>query len=136
MSEQVNYATDEEIKKFDVETDDAKHYKLPPLPVPLYKANPKTDPIKFQGDKKDIPRRVAHKLYNTWLFWINLRCNERLENILKKESNQDSDEFIIKATIVQILDHVAKLLIDGDLLEEITALIGNRASDDDVYSMP
>lgn len=113
-------------KMFEVEHKDCANLKIPPRPVPLYKANPDTDPKKYEGDTKNIPRRAAHKLYNIWLFWIALRCNEKLETILKKESEQDTDEFLLKATIVQVLDHLAKALVDGDPLEEIGELLKNN----------
>lgn len=122
MTGEEKYTTDE----FEVEYKDAEKLKIPPRPVPLYKENPETDPKKYDGDVKDIPRRVAYKLYNIWLFWLALRCNEKLETLLKKESPEGSDEFLLKATIVQVLDHLAKCLVDGDPLEEIGELLKNK----------
>ena len=116
-----NYVDEDNM--FEVEHKDCANVKIPPRPVPLYPPNPDTDPKKYEGDTKNIPRRAAHKLYNIWLLWISLRCNEQLENILKKESPPDSDEFRVKATIVQVLDHLAKCLVDQDPLEEIGELL-------------
>ena len=124
---QENYVDEE--GKFDVEMDGCENLKIPPQPVPLYKPNPDTDPKHYEGDQKNIARRAAHKLYNVWLFWLALRCNEKLETILKKDSEQGSDEFLLKATIVQVLDHLAKALVDTNILEEIGELLKEKEED-------
>jgi len=109
---------------FEVEYGEETKLKLPPRPVPLYKEDPETDPKKFEGDLSNIPRRAAHKLYNVWLLWVALRCNEKIEKMIQnEEADQTSDAFLMKATFVQILDQLAKILVDGDIVQEIAELL-------------
>lgn len=109
---------------FEVEHGEETKLKLPPRPVPLYREDLETDPKKYEGDLSNIPRRAAHKLYNVWLLWVALRCNEKIETIIKKEeTDQTTDSFLLKATFVQILDQLAKILVDGDIVQEIGELL-------------
>jgi hypothetical protein len=115
-------------QQFEVNDDEVDHLKIPPLPVPLYKES-EDDPKKYTGDKSKILDRVAHKLYNVWLFWLAVRCNDKLDAILQRETeDKESDEFVLKATIVQMIDRLAKILVDTNLLEEIGELTGKVKS--------
>lgn len=127
MKGEMKYVDEEE--KFEVEKDEMEEKRVPPRPVPLYPYNEDTDPKKFDGDRTDIPRRAAFKLFNVWMLWLNIRCNRPIEDMLKKESAQDSDEYKLKCVIIEILDKLAKILIDGDILEEVGELTSQKSTD-------
>ena len=123
--------TEEESKTFktddfEVEYGNENQLKVPPLPVALYGKLP-NDPPKYDGDTKDVKRRAAHKLYNLWVFWINVRTSKDLDELLQREEeDKESDAFKAKATIVQILDQIAKVLVNTDLLEEVVELLKRK----------
>lgn len=122
MPEKKIYKTDE----FEVEYGEEKELKIPPLPVPLY-GKLDHDPPHYEGDEKAIGRRAAHKLYNVWVFWLTIRTSEELDKLIQREEeDRESDAFKAKATIVQILDQLAKILIDTNLIEEIGELLKQR----------
>lgn len=117
-----HYQTEE----FEVEYGQEKQLRIPPLPVPLY-GKLDHDPPHYDGDEKLIGRRAAHKLYNTWVFWVNLRTSEELDKLIQREEeDREGDAFKAKATIVQILDQLAKILIDTNLLEEVGELLKQK----------
>ena len=108
---------------FEVEYGGETKLKIPPIPVALY-GKLANDPPKYDGDLSNINRRVAHKLYNLWVFWVNIRTSKQLDELLQREENDlESDAFKAKATVVQILDHMAKALVNTDILEEVSSLL-------------
>lgn len=108
---------------FEVEYGGEKALKIPPIPVALY-GKLANDPPKYDGDLSNINRRVAHKLYNLWVFWVNIRTSKQLDELLQREETDlECDAFKAKATVVQILDHMAKALVNTDILEEVSSLL-------------
>ena len=99
-----------------------KAIKFPPLPVPFREWDTTRD-NRYSGEMKEIHRRVQHKLYKFWLMWVKLRTCLPLEELLcRQEEDKQCDAFLAKNTIVDMLDEMAKILIDTPLVEEIIAL--------------
>lgn len=116
--------------EFEVEYGKEKEMKIPPLPVAFYGKLP-NDPPRYDGDSKNIRRRAAHKLYNMWVFWINVRTSKELDELLQREeTDKESDAFKAKATIVQMLDQIAKVLVNTNLLEEVVELLKTNDTND------
>jgi F0F1-type ATP synthase delta subunit len=101
----------------------AESLTLPPYPQSFFDYTEEQEEIiKYKGDLQNINSRVSHKLFNVWVLWCNLRNNEKLINVINKESDTDSDEFFLKQTIVSFLDFLAKILGNTHIAEEIIKL--------------
>jgi len=121
----MHYVKDEDIPKEgfnNVDDSECVEHKLPPLPTPLRPPDKEVDPPIFDGDLKDFKARIRHKLMLLWFFYAKLRYNQKLELLLAKESDKESDEYIAKCTIVDILDELSKCLIGTNLMEELKYL--------------
>ena len=119
--------TESEIN-YDIDDSEEQQFKLPPKPVPLFPAR-EGEMIRYEGDHKDMKLRIRYKLYNLWLLWIKLRVNKELEELLKRETeDKQSDEFTAKATIISVMDLLAKCLSDTDLLQEWVWLIPEKTN--------
>ena len=97
--------------------------KLPPYPEGFFDyTEDQEKTIKYSGDPDNLRRRVAHKLYNVWALWSNLRNSETLIDIINKECDKDSDEFLLKSVIVNHLDVLGKILGNTHIADEILKL--------------
>ena len=110
-------------------TEEAKDEKLqlPPYPEGFFDYTEEQEKtIKYSGDMDDLHQRVAHKLYNTWALWSHVRNSEKLIEIVNKQSDTDTDDFYLKATIVNLLDQLGKILGNTHIAEEIIKLSADK----------
>jgi hypothetical protein len=105
-----------------------KKVRFPPCPVPYRKwFDDDEKHIRYHGDIEKYNLRVQHKLYMIWMLWYNLRTNQKLEEILAtEEKDKESHAYICKATIVDIIDHIAKIMVNTPLVEEIMYLFDEK----------
>lgn len=108
---------------FDVDSKEAEMLSLPPIPHPFKKWSEHEEKFKYTGSVDDYNSRIHHKLYSMWIIWALLRTNEKIEKLCSQESDKESDEFFLKATIVDIMDVIAKVLINTDLIDELAYLV-------------
>ena len=113
---------DEDVKDEELK-DEEPNLTLPPIPCPLLHLPPeqeeKLEHLKYQGDMKDIPLRMKHKLWLMWNQFGAMRNDERLFHILDEEHDKDSDDFYIRHAIVQYMDVLGRVLGATDILEEL-----------------
>jgi hypothetical protein len=105
---------------YDIDKSKVKEYKLPPRPRPFYDWNDNDQ--RYTGDKDDFKQRLKFKLFKFWLLWVNLRSNTKLEEILAKEVDRESDQYQVNSVLVHVMDILAKILVDTDPLEEMVWL--------------
>jgi len=102
------------------ELDDALN-KLPPFPKFFYDwTEDQKKRYGYEGDTEDLTRRMKCKLYNMWLVWGEFRGSENLNKLLSRQpEDKESDEFMAKSSIVQLMDIMAKILTSTDLIQEL-----------------
>jgi hypothetical protein len=111
-----------EVKVDDSETIEAK---LPPMPVP-FRPRKDTD-IEYKGDLKDYKKRCMFKLYALWMLWAELRCNPKIEELVaREETDKESDAFLAKHCIVDIINQLALVLSASNIMDEIAWLSLNE----------
>lgn len=96
--------------------------QLPPLPHAIYEwSDFDKDHFLFKGDKVDIQERMKFKIYNLWTVYGELCTNQKLvDYINKKEHNKTGEKFYLKNLIVNLVDRLSKILINTDLIEELS----------------
>ena len=113
---------------YDVDDSEVKEYKLPPQPQPFYKWEEKDQ--RYKGDMDDLPSRIKAKLYKTWILWANLRTCTELEEILAKKVDFDTDQYKVNSVLVRVMDTLAKILSDTDLLQELSFLCEDKKEEE------
>lgn len=105
----------------DLEKEDEQEYKLPPLPQPIRPWN--DNDHRYNGDMSDYRHRTHDKLFKVWALWGQLRTNQQLEELLnRKEDDLESDAYVAKNCIVDIIGELAKILADTNLIDELAYL--------------
>jgi hypothetical protein len=95
--------------------------RMPVYPEPLMDKN-ENDPPVFDGDLTDFPLRMQTKLYNLWTLYSDLRRNTTLAKFLNSTDKKDDEERqYLRAITVITIDRLAKMLIETDLAQELTA---------------
>jgi hypothetical protein len=115
------------MKEGEIGVDDAKiqDLKIPPTPIPLRSYGPEETQLRYKGKESDFNARIVHKLLRVWILWAQLRTCLPLEECLARECRRDSDEYLAKSTIVDIMDVLAKVLTDTDTLQEFKHLMSS-----------
>jgi len=100
------------------EIEDAKQTHLPPLPRAI-RENDKDKP-KYDKDPDDMAGRVFFKLINLWLLWCSILEDEKTANLLKLDESldQESDEYKLKCSIVDIIDLLGGILGNTNIAME------------------
>lgn len=111
-------------------------FKLPPDPVPFRDYDPDEVSLRYIGSKTDMASRLVHKILYIWVFWAQLRTNPAIEELLSTKCDQESDEYKAKATIVEIIDRMAKILSDTDTKEEMRYLYSLSDNLQEKFSSP
>jgi hypothetical protein len=97
--------------------------RLPPDPVIVRPYNADELAMRYKGDKEDMPARLTHKLLHLWIIWANLRTSPAIMELLNKQAeDKESDEHKVKCLVVDIVDAMAKALIDTSIHEEFSWL--------------
>lgn len=92
-------------------------YSLPPDPVPFRQWT--KDDNRYSDDKTDFISRINFKLLKLWILWATCVTQKDIIRFLQEETkDKDSIEYQLKVIIVEILDALAKCLIDTDIKEE------------------
>jgi hypothetical protein len=128
-TKEATWADDEKVReKLDQLNDDTplsvdesenNEVKFPPIPVQLRPWDAFETEQRYKGTKDDFKARITHKLLKIWIMWAQLRCSDELTNMLATECAHDTDEYKVKSTIIDIIDVLAKVLIDTDTREEL-----------------
>jgi hypothetical protein len=101
--------------------------KWPPYPKPAtLTTDEEKEQLKYVGDKDDIPTRMMSKLIQVWFLWGELVKSEELHKALRNTPEQNTDEYMIKRLIINIIEMMAKILSNTDLVEEITKTSDNK----------
>lgn len=106
----------EEEARYSIDSSEVKELKLPPKPVQLYEWNERDD--RYNGPKDDIGLRVKYKLFKFHILWARLRTCVELEEILSRPVDESSDQYKVNSIVVHLMDAIAKILIDTELIEE------------------
>lgn len=95
--------------------------KLPLHPKPLYEyTEEEKKKYEYTGDMEDKNRRMKEKLYNLWKFWAEIRSSKIIEDLLfRKPEDLESDEYLAKQIIVNIIDQLGKIMTNTNLIEEV-----------------
>lgn len=107
-----------QITEYD-EKETEKKIELPPYPEPLLEIPEELKKLfKYDGDMKDIPLRLKHKLMLSWILWGALRNDEELVAIVNKNHDKGSDIFKVCSKVVNVIDQLARILGCTDIMEE------------------
>lgn len=120
LKEELEIADDEN-SSFDVSK--LEEHRLPPNPVGLRPFSEDELKWKFSGDESNFKVRIHHKLYLLWILWATLRTNEGIETLVSKEADKESDEYKAKSVIIDIIDHLGKVLGQTPIVEECAFLM-------------
>jgi hypothetical protein len=116
----VQYVEDNEIEKL-MSQEENQEIKMPPYPVPFRPWDDKD--FRYNGDVNDYKKRIHDKMLKIWYMWGNLRGNLDLEELLSRpEEDKNSDAYVAKNCIVDIMNALAKYLVDTNLIEEMAWL--------------
>lgn len=98
--------------------------EMPPYPIGLFDwTDEQKEHWEYHGSKTSIKQRASHKLWNTWLLWVDLHNNEKLINMIAKDTeDKESDEFQLKQMIVLVIDRLGKVLGNTNIGEEVAML--------------
>lgn len=120
----------EETKRYDADVEEKvveevkeeepqQKIQLPPYPEPLLEIPEELKKLfMYDGELKDIPLRLKHKLMLTWILWGALRNDEELIKIINKEHDKESDIFKVCSKLVNVLDQMARILCCTNIMEE------------------
>jgi hypothetical protein len=108
-----------QITEYDEKETDEKKIELPPYPEPLLEIPKDLKKLfVYDGDMKDIPLRIKHKLMLSWILWGALRNDQELIQIVNTEHDKGSDIFKVCSKLVNVIDQLARILSSTDLIEE------------------
>ena len=115
-----------EAEELSKKLDGQKKIELPPKPEGILPwSEEESRSFKYTAFKdvlktEDTKKRLQFKLYNVWSLWGCFRNNTRLSEVLNKlAEDQDSEEFLLKCSLVIFIDKIGKILDgDTDILEE------------------
>ena len=63
---------------------------------------------------------MRFKLYSLWFLYGQLMTNPQIDKLIQnKPADESTDEYLVKSTLVQVIDSVAKILTTTDLFEEL-----------------
>jgi hypothetical protein len=112
-----NQSHEYEEEKLVDETEQKVH--LPPYPEPLLEIPEDLKKLfVYDGDMKDIPLRLKHKLMMMWIMWGALRNDQELIQIVNTEHDKGSDIYKVCSRVVNVLDQMARILSCTDIMEE------------------
>ncbi len=103
-----------------VDFSNAQQYTLPPDPKPLREWYP--DDNRYSDSQENYPARLTFKLLKMWILWATVMSNKPLIDLLGTRSDEDTDEYKLKAMIVEIIDQMGKILSDTNIKEEFQFL--------------
>lgn len=113
----MNFVSEEEEREL-LEATPTQELKLPHYPVPFRDWN--DSDLRYKGDMEDYKQRIHFKMFKLWGMWSSLRTNLDLEELLARpEQDRESDAYVAKNCIVDILNAMAKHLSDTNLIEEM-----------------
>jgi hypothetical protein len=91
---------------------------LPPLPRAL-----KERETKYEGDLKDMKKRVYDKLFNLWIFWATIAQNKDIAEVLNVvPDDKNSHEFLAKMYTTNFIDTLGHILSETLITEEMEYL--------------
>jgi hypothetical protein len=95
--------------------------EIPPEPIAFYDWTPEDENLKFKGDLDNMNERKNHKLYNMWRLWSEHTMSlSFLDMVQPKIGEEESEtEKRLKTCLFQLLDKMAKILINTDIVEEL-----------------
>jgi hypothetical protein len=114
-------------EKLTAELDEKKSnpVQLPPLPEGILPWNEDEEkfykyPVDILGPSVD--KKLRFKLFNLWSLWGSYRNNQAMIDILNQiPEDKTSQEFVLKCSLVLLIDKLGKILSsDTNLLEELT----------------
>ena len=80
----------------------------------------------YTGDLSDKNRRMKEKLYNLWKFWAEIRSANMIEELLfRRPEDEQSDEYLAKQIIVNIIDTV-NINCEHSNVFDTTNFVGNK----------
>lgn len=92
---------------------------LPPFPKVVYEWQEEDERIKFQVSEDSV-ENMKQKLYKVWVMWADIARNKELEAMLSAPPEDvESEEFKVKAVLAHVIDKIAKILTQGDLIKEL-----------------
>jgi hypothetical protein len=76
--------------------------------------------LKYTGNPKDIKQRLKHKILQIWLLWNRISQDSGLANSISNvPKDADSDEFRLKQSFLFVIEQIAYILSNTDIIEEI-----------------
>lgn len=94
---------------------------LPAFPKPFYEwSEDEKKFYTFRGNVEKYEDRMRFKLYSLWFLYGQLMTNPQIDKLIQnKPADESTDEYLVKSTLVQVIDSVAKILTTTDLFEEL-----------------
>ena len=103
-------------------TEDDKTIEMPPVPIAFYDWTlQELELFQFKGDQNNMNERKNHKIYHIWTLWAEHSTNPSFLDMiqLKIGEEETEQEKRLKACVLQLLDKMAKILTNTELVEEL-----------------
>jgi hypothetical protein len=103
-------------------TEDDKINEMPPLPIAFYDWTLEEHELfKFKGELTSMNERKNHKIYHIWRLWAEHSTNPSFLDMIQPKIGEEEteQEKRLKVCIFQLLDKMAKILTNTELVEEL-----------------